>query len=561
MRKGTISLNKKVFVRLLIITLAAVLVFYFLGVAINNIGIRNLRTGLQRTLESNASYIAGEVNRLFENLYFFAEETAADKQLLRYALTYSVMNDYTRTSYIKSLSEKEYVIKRFSPIVESVQIFLPAIGKTIISDKTSFVPIDQGVFNELILLCEKGRIRLIEWNDKLWVLLPRYDRSEPLFIVAIAISPELLSSQLVLICGERSDGLVTLRADGSIFSALKAGTALNERYESAASAQDFMVAESNIPSIGFSVRCFLEIDEMVEPYLNYRVILWLLTALTLLLFAVYLLYYRFYIMRPLNEIFALMRKAENDGEYRMTKTGGSDMKDIYVQFNDMMDHIQQLAKKVYEEEYRAQKAELSQLQMQINPHFLYNTLYMIYRIAKSEGNQVIAMISENLSSYYRYITKMPEQIVPLRDEVNHVFNYVKIQSFRFSPRIQTMMEPLPDEIADERVPSLFLQPLVENAFVHGVRDVPEGGLIKIGYQVNASSFRIVVSDNGGKIDPGRAEALMEALGKDTALDSGALKNLYRRLELHYGREYGLRLESENNSLKATLIFPRKGPSA
>lgn len=224
----------------------------------------------------------------------------------------------------------------------------------------------------------------------------------------------------------------------------------------------------------------------------------------------------------------------------------------------MVDHIEHLAAQLYEEKYRAQKAELKQLQMQIDPHFLYNSLYMIYRIAQSDGNRSIANLSLNLSNYYRYITKMPEQIVPLRDEIRHVTNYLEIQRMRFEPRIRVEIEPLPEEIAGEMIPSLIIQPIVENAFQHGVRDLEKGGLVSLRYEVRPSSFSVIVADNSGKMDDEKVRDLWNRVTDPESPDSSALCNLYRRLTLSENAGNELRLKCVDGGLTAVLIFRKRG---
>lgn len=221
--------------------------------------------------------------------------------------------------------------------------------------------------------------------------------------------------------------------------------------------------------------------------------------------------------------------------------------------------IEELGAQLYEEKYRAQKAELKQLQMQIDPHFLYNTLYMIYRIAQSDGNRNIANLSLNLSNYYRYITKMPEQIVPLRDEIRHVVNYLEIQRIRFEPRISVEIQDLPEEIAGEMIPSLIIQPIVENAFQHGVRDMEKGGLVSLRYDVRQTEFSVIVSDNSGKMDEQKVRDLWNHVTDPDSPDSSALCNLYRRLKLCGESGNELELKCVDGGLTAALHF-RKGAS-
>ena len=558
--KNTLSLKKSVFVRLILITCAAVLIFYVIGLTINNIGLKNVQADLQAALETHIQYVADQIDQDFDRLNFFMLEMMSDKKLLRFAFSYPILDDYERMAAIKTLSEQEYMIKRSTDLTESVQIMLPGHQRTIITDQAQYTDLDEAMWRELFTRSERSRVTVTEWNDRLWMLLPRYDQAEPLFMIVISVSPSSLSQRLQQISSEQTDGLALLRQDGTVFAQSGSEPGLfsvgpEQRQK------NVLTAAASLDRVGLSVYGCSRIDEMMAPFVHYRTTLWLLTLLALGLLAVYLLYCRVFIMRPINDIFNTMRQAGSDGRYRIATTHGTDYDDIYAQFNDMVEHIEQLAGQVYEEQYRAQKAELKQLQMQIDPHFLYNSLYLIYRIAQSDGNKTIANLSLNLSNYYRYITKMPEQIVALRDEINHVMNYLEIQRVRFEPRIRVEVQPLPPEIAEEKIPSLIIQPIVENAFQHGVKDRISGGLVSIRYEVRPEAFQVIVADNSGKMDEEKVRSLWEQVRNADGADMSALRNLYRRLQLYEDSGQALALQCVDSGLTAVITFQRRGKHA
>ena len=551
-QKNALSLKKSAFIRLILITCAAVLVFYAIGLTVNIVGLNNVRADLQSALQTHLDYVAGQIDQEFERLNFFMLETLSDKQLLRYALSYPILDAYQRMDYIKTLAEREYMIKRSSDLAETVQIMLPGQKHTVITDQALYIDLDEEMWQALFSRAERGRVVITEWQDRLWMLLPRYDQSEPLFMIVISISPDSLSERLRLIGSDQVNGLALLRQDGTVFA--QSGEAWTEAEQRK---KDVFSASSSLNKIDFSLQGFSRVDEMMAPFVYYRWFLWLLTLLALGLLIAYLLYYRVYIMRPINDIFNTMRQAGADGRYRIETTHGTDYDDIYAQFNDMVEHIEKLAGQVYEEQYRAQKAELKQLQMQIDPHFLYNSLYLIYRIAQSEGSKSIAGLSLNLSNYYRYITKMPEQIVCLRDEIKHVTNYLEIQRMRFEPRIHIEIQPLPEEIAGERIPSLIIQPIVENAFQHGVKDRVSDGLVRLRYEVSEDEFRVIVSDNSGKMDDEKVNRLWETIKSADDSNVSALRNLYRRLQIYEDSGHALALRCVDHGLTAVLTFRKR----
>ncbi len=551
-----LSLKRSVFLRMLLITLAAVLVFYFMGMTINQIGIRNVRNDMQTALQTRTEYAADQLNQEIERLKFFMLEMLSDKQLLRFAISHEVLTDWERLSYIRILASQEYQIKRSSSLLDAAIIMFPSFGRAITTEQTQYIDLDGEMWQQLFSGTERGKVSMKEWNNQLWLLLPRYDGNKPMFMIAFSIPPEEISSRLAELANDQMRDLALLRADGTVLAACGEGEKI---YLSKAGTDRLLLQSTEVPvTFSLSLAGYTMIDEEMAPFVVYRIALWVLSALALGLLVVYLFFYRRLILRPINELVRSMRKVEQDTRYRIESSGRSDYDDLYVQFNHMVDNIEHLAARLYEEQYRAQKAELKQLQMQIDPHFLYNSLYMIYRIAQSEGNRSIANLSLNLSNYYRYITKMPEQIVPLRDEIRHVTNYLEIQRVRFEPRIRVEIGELPEEIAGEMIPSLIIQPIVENAFQHGVRDLEKDGLVRLRYEVEENIFRVIVSDNSGKMSEESVRELWARVTDPESPDSSALCNLYRRLKLYEESGKELELRCVDNGLTAVLTFRRKG---
>jgi len=551
-----LSLKRSVFLRMLLITLAAVLVFYLLGLTINQIGIRNVRNDMRSALQTHTEYVADQLNQEAERLKFLMFELLSDRQLLRFAISHEILTDWERLSFVRTLASQEYHFKRSSSLLDSVLIMFPALGKTITTEQTQYIDLDEEVWLALLPSAERGRVTITEWKGRIWLLLPRYDGTQPMFLIAFSISPEALSSALERLASDQTRDMALVREEGTVLASCGSGEAY---YRGGQEESDSLRAETGPVFGSLTLTGYTLIDEASAPFVTYRAILWALSALALILLAAYLLFYRRQILRPINQLVRSMRSVEQDTRYRIDSAGLSDYDDdLYVQFNHMIDHIEQLAGQLYEEKFRAQKAELKQLQMQIDPHFLYNTLYMIYRIAQSEGNQSIARLSLNLSDYYRYITKMPEQIVPLRDEIRHVTNYLEIQRIRFEPRIRVEISDLPAEIAGEMIPSLIIQPIVENAFQHGVRDLEENGLVCLGYEVEERLFRVIVSDNSGKMTEESVRELWKHVKDPDSPDSSALCNLYRRLRLYENIGNALELRCVNRGLTAVLTFVRRG---
>ena len=195
------------------------------------------------------------------------------------------------------------------------------------------------------------------------------------------------------------------------------------------------------------------------------------------------------------------------------------------------------------------EAELHSLQAQINPHFVFNTLSMISKSAYVSGDTVASELMDKLSEFLRYATGKANKNSTLYEELESIKNYIFIQQRRFGERIQFEID-VEDAVPNIAMPAVVLQPLIENAVLHGVGDLTEQAQITVQVGVYEGHVRIQIEDNGSGMD---AESLETLLGKlKLGFDSSAggsghgigLSNVYRRLKMFFGNEMQFTIESE-----------------
>ncbi|WP_411682888.1 PocR ligand-binding domain-containing protein [Clostridium thailandense] len=208
-------------------------------------------------------------------------------------------------------------------------------------------------------------------------------------------------------------------------------------------------------------------------------------------------------------------------------------------------------------EQHAQKMQLKTIQAQINPHFLFNTLNTIARMALVEDAPQTEELIYNLSDLLRYNLKNSEEFPKLADEIANIKRYLSIQTLRYSDRIsyEINIEKFLDEY---RIPTMILQPLVENSLVHGLETKKEGGKITIkGSTISKKDILIEISDNGKGINSSILNLLnnVEDLS-DIGLGIG-LQNTDSRLKHYFGKNYGLKIESKSNvGTKVYIRIPK-----
>lgn len=216
-------------------------------------------------------------------------------------------------------------------------------------------------------------------------------------------------------------------------------------------------------------------------------------------------------------------------------------------FNEMVSQVKQLIQKVYQEELLKQKAELKSLRMQINPHFLYNTLESINWMARIKGVPEIGRMVKALGDLMR-ASISGEDFISLKEEIKNIENYLTIQKFRYGEKIQAEMNIKP-EIADIKIPKLILQPIVENAIVHGIEKKIGNGKISIEGFIEDHSVILRVKDDGVGMDEKLSSEILSE-NKPHSSDNHThigLKNVDKRIKMYYGENFGVKIQSRKGS--------------
>lgn len=208
----------------------------------------------------------------------------------------------------------------------------------------------------------------------------------------------------------------------------------------------------------------------------------------------------------------------------------------------MEDQLKQLIEEVYVQKNLAQRAQLKQLQAQINPHFLYNSFFILSRRIKRGDIEGSEEFAKHLGNYFKYLTRDAADDVPLQREVEHATSYAAIQGARFAGRIRVEFGELPKEAAGILVPRLILQPILENAFRYGLENKTEQGLLRIDFRQTEEVLEIVVEDNGEEATDECIEKMKNSLKEDSGAEVTGLINIHRRLQIYFGSEYGIYVE-------------------
>lgn len=237
--------------------------------------------------------------------------------------------------------------------------------------------------------------------------------------------------------------------------------------------------------------------------------------------------------------------------------------ELSLSFNKMLSQIKQLIQRVYQTEIVRKEAELSALQAQINPHFLYNTLQIMDIMAEENDAYEISGACQALAKIFRYSISKGRELVPLAMEIVHVKNYVYIQRLRLGDKLQVEYA-IDDELLQYEIIKLIIQPLVENAIIHGIEKNGKKCLVRIGAQLSEDNLILTVEDDGIGMTPDELMRLRISLYQETEeikpkrTGGIALRNVSDRIKLYYNEKFGMSIQSKKHKgTKVTLILPAK----
>ena len=263
----------------------------------------------------------------------------------------------------------------------------------------------------------------------------------------------------------------------------------------------------------------------------------------------------------LTQLLDKMQQAES-GDFSVKETyltGSDELSLIDTRLNRMLSRLEESVYVNYTLELEKLEAQLRALQLQINPHFLYNTLESLRVICLDGNPALVSRALEILASLFRYaVSHGNHDIVPFRQEIDQTENYVFIQKLRF-PEMFEVFYDVPDELMDVHIPFFILQPILENAVLHGFYNCSRSGSIEVHAHMEDDHLIITVEDDGAGMDKETLNALRSHLndfsfsGKQQHI---GMKNVHQRLRLAYGPAYGLTITSSPRSgTRVTMALP------
>ncbi|WP_041048464.1 sensor histidine kinase [Gordoniibacillus kamchatkensis] len=313
----------------------------------------------------------------------------------------------------------------------------------------------------------------------------------------------------------------------------------------------WLLAYNTSSTSGWQMSAVVPLRELVVP--NQRILQYLIiiAGLGTLIFVIVSVLLAMAISRPVIHLARLMSTTSIDNLHMRENVGSiREISILQRNFNRLRERIQQLLRDNEVQQKEKRDALLQAMQMQIQPHFLYNTLDTIYWMSKEYEADSISKLVTALGRFFRFTLHSGQEWTSMKKELDHVENYLQIQSFRYKDKLEYDIQMDPS-LKNALVMPLILQPLVENALEHGIAKMSKGG--KVSVNVTKEGDRVVLSvfNTGNGIDIEKAKKLLQSPDSSEHL---GMRNVDQRIKMAFGPEYGIRFSPSQREGALVLVY-------
>jgi two-component system, sensor histidine kinase YesM len=331
--------------------------------------------------------------------------------------------------------------------------------------------------------------------------------------------------------------------------------------------KEYIVVKQRSPLTGWLLVMMTPVEVLTSGLSILKNAILLSGAIGFLIFLIFSFILSTIVTKPILKLTKIMKRGKN-GTLKPSPPIFStiEINELNNTYNSLVDNINHLIQVVYEKELVRNRTELKALQAQINPHFLFNTLDALYWSLVDKEEEELSQFVLNMSELFRYTISHSknDEWVTLREEIEHIRRYLEIMKLRWGDRLLWNMV-VPFQYLEIPIPKLLIQPLVENAVLHGIGNKADPGFVWVTIEEDSDSSDLIikVTDNGHGMDEQTVQEICKRLyDKEFSLLKGsgmAIINVNRRLQLYYGEDRRLFIHSElGKGTHVSMKIPKRG---
>lgn len=504
----------------------------------------SLQTSLMRVARIQIDYAESLLEQKCNEIEIEADGILNSNDFRELQLT--VMEEYDPYEYVMGVNNmKEYLNRRQRSNVGMGEFILywPESGNAISTSVSVAVEpelLEMAGDNEWIF--HEKKVYFVKKYSADWL----ESKEEPYLF--IKMDQDYLYKIKSMAAGMETGGILLLLPDGtSLFSISEEERELMEQLAHSDGKTEFRISTDSgkyqiikpgVAKNGLELAAYYPVREMMKPVRDIMGIMARLLGIILAVGFIFMVLYYKNILLQLKILTEKLKQVEKgDFGTRITELPDNEFSYVFDRFNEMVLRIGELIESTLKEQQLRNQAELRQLQLQINPHFLYNSLSYIVTVA--DNPQAVTEMAVHLSSYYRYCTRN-RSVTTIGEEVLYAKAYLSIMAMRKSMEYHISM---PEELEHVPIIPLILQPIIENAVEHAIEERENAKYIYVKiYRLPDSSIRFEISDDGNGLTEEEARQLLQSLNKKERDENGSvgLWNVNQRLVNYYDKSAGLR---------------------
>ena len=511
----------------------------------------------EQALQSAAEALDGQVQSVYQRAHnYLFDYTSSSRHVFEQNDSVEPSKHWIR---LRTIMNELVWVSRFNDLIMESRLYYPALGFSI--SNHSFLP-EEKVDWETVLADASTLLRT--QNDNLLINVP--------YPAAAASSGDILILQTVTLSlpGLRElaeskvfSGSCLVYLDGECVAGpqesmnyFQKNTPVH-RMRISLGGQKFYTFVHEDSDYGFTLVNLMPSDVLDASTAPLTALLFAYAALSVALIVIYISFLGRSVHRPIRRLLRGFEKVRSgDLEVQIPPSGPGEFHQLTDGFNQMVQNLSEAIQTIYEQKVYTQQIEFKQLQAQINPHFLYNTFFMLERLVDDEDFEASRATCRYLGEYFRYITYTGSQQTTLKAEFAHAMNYLNLQKLRYEGSLVTEVDELPQDIADCVTPRLIFQPILENAFTHGFDRSTAYMRIRIRIETDGEDIRFIFENSSSHAPLRALEMELDSIVPEK--ETTGLMNIHRRIRLLYGDPYGLCLsQSELGGLNVTLLVPAR----
>lgn len=559
MKTRFINLKNTIFVRMLLTFFCIMIPIFIISISIYNWGVGTLRREISNATRDNVRYYLDNLDMDIQRIVTLRNQFATDEDLMRLASIPESLTIFERFQTTLRLQHQLIAIKNSSRYISDVRVHLPLLGKTISTFDAS-KDFQEEEYIELQKPESNFESQIHFSNGKGYLVLKSPSKipgtKKLLYLMAIELSNAELERSLrqsnnyteggTVLYSNQQDIMLKSSMDDETAKSIKNYLVRSKKNSGGINSikiksKSYLMIYETSTALNMTLLKFIPESEVFAPLQKYSVYFLMFFGIAIFIMVFFSISTHKMINKPLVKLVAAFHEMEKGRmDVRIKHKGNNEFRYLYQRFNDMGEKLGVLIDQVYKQKILTQKAELKQLQSQINPHFLYNSFFALYGMVEYEDYENLSIFVKQLGSYFQFITRSASENVILKNEVMHATTYAQIQAKRFKNRIRLDFEELPVDLANLLVPRLIIQPLLENAFEHGLKDILKDGVLRMSFQKGEDCVLITVEDNGTGLEDDELVRLSRCFdNQQDESESTGLINIHKRIRYRYGEGYGL----------------------